>query len=92
MAVGTTRPTPTTAWAAISDQTSVYVTHDGGPSVELGVGSSAPASTQAGSIFKYGDEPRQFYFAAGEELYLRQQANPEGDPAQITVMQSAHAG
>lgn len=92
MAVGTTRPTLSATWAAITDQANVWITHDGGPGVvEIAVASSAPAASASGRQFKWGDEPLHFVLASGEEVYARCTA-PDPTLPIITVMQSAQFG
>lgn len=92
MAVGTTRPTLSATWAAITDQANVWITHDGGSGVvEIAVASSAPAASAYGRKFKWGDEPLHFVLASGEEVYARCTA-PDPTLPIITVMQSALFG
>lgn len=92
MAVGTTRPTLTAAWQAISDQQSVHITHEGGPTVELAIATTTPSDdTVYGSNFNYLDLPRYYQLAVGEEVYARCR-NAQPNMAVITVMQSAYAG
>lgn len=92
MAVGTTRPTITASWAAITDQPNVWITHDGGPgAVEIAVASSTPAATVNGLPFRWGDEPLHFILASGEAVYARR-TGPGPDQPIITAMQSGLYG
>lgn len=91
MAVGTTRPTLATTWTAISDQTNVVIHHEGGNTIELAIGTSAPAETVGGMAFGYDpsatQKPFQVQLAASTFVYARD-TGPAPSQAKISVMQS----
>lgn len=91
MAVGTTNATITPTWTAISDQKTVSLHHNGGPDVQIAIGTAAPAESQNGANFKFHDKPLRFNLAASEFVYMRCGTADKTNLPQIIVLQSGYA-